>query len=140
VDVKTKAVTLVYVTPPEAPALWPKIERYVQEANNYGGGKFAVHQWLGKVLAGQADLFVSPDLESAAICESVQYPLLRVYCIVLIGGEGGHDWDEYQKVFEDAAKVRQCDVIETFGRAGWKPVMKRLGYDLAHFVWRKEVR
>jgi len=138
-DKQVKTDTLVFVEPSDAPGVWPKIEPYVQAANNHGGGKFATFMWLAKILRGEADLFVSPDLESAAICEPVQFPLTRVYCIVLIGGEGGHDWGAYQKVFEMAAKVRGCEIIETFGRGGWRPVMKKLGYELAHFVWRKEV-
>lgn len=130
---------LVYVEPRDAPGIWERIEQYVQEANNYGGGKFAVHDWLAKVLLGQADLFVAPDLSSAVICEQFQYPRRKVYGIILLGGEGGHLWDDYQCALEAAAAARGCDCLEVFGRAGWKQIMKEQGYELAHWVWRKEL-
>lgn len=130
---------LVYVDPRDAPNLWPRIEQYVQDANNYGGGKFRLHDWLVKVLIGQADLFVSPDLESAVICEPFSYPVRNVYCIILLGGEGGHDWASYQSTLEEAAAKRGCDCLEAFGRPGWKNIMKDQDYEIAHWVWRKEL-
>lgn len=136
---ESKKDSLVYVQPQEATGVWPHIEHYVAEANSYGGGKFAPYMWLSKILQNQADLFVTPGLGAAVICEPIVYPLTRVYCVVLLGGEGNHDWQSFQETFEEAAKVRQCDQIEVFGRGGWKHIMKDLGYNLAHFVWRKEV-
>lgn len=131
--------TLVHISPDEAPAVWPQIVSYVHEANEYGGGKFATHDWLARVLIGAADLFVSPNVDSAAICEAQMFPRRAVYTIVLLGGEGGHDWDRYQEVFEQAAKARNCSCLEVFGRGGWRTILKKQGYELAHYVWRKEL-
>lgn len=130
---------LVYVEPRDVPGIWERIEQYVQEANNYGGGKFAVHDWLAKVLIGNADLFVSPDLISAVICEVSTYPRRRIYGVILLGGEGGHNWDGYETALEAAAVTRGCDCLEVFGRPGWRKIMGEQGYVLAHHVWRKEL-
>lgn len=124
--------------PAEIPALWEKIEPYVHDANRFGGGKFAAHDWLARLLVEAAWLYVSPTLESAVICEVQTYPRAKVFTIVLLGGEGGHDWDQYQSVFETAAGRCGCDQIEIFGRPGWKNILKAQGYELAHHVWRKE--
>ena len=130
--------TLLFVPPEEVPSIWPKIEPYIQAANNYGGGKISNVDWLVRVLTGMSELFVSPDLRSAAIGEVQVFPRRRVYGIILLGGEGSHNWDMYQAAFESAMRQRQCDCLEVFGRPGWKNILKPLGYEVAHWVWRKE--
>lgn len=131
--------TLVPVPPEEVPGLWDRVEPYIQDANRYGGGKFRAHDWLCKLLAEQALLYVSPNLESAVICELQVYPRSRVFSIILLGGEGGHDWTEYQVMLEQMARHYQCDQMEVFGRPGWRKILKMQGYELAHHVWRKEI-
>ena len=132
--------TLITVRPEDAPVIWPKIERYLDEANRYGGGKMALHDWLAKVLMGACDLMVSPGYQSAVIGEPQQYPRKRVYGVILLGGEGNHPWERYEAVFQDRAKFWGCESIEMFGRPGWKNILEQgLGYERAHWVWRKEV-
>jgi len=130
---------MIYVPPQEIPAIWLHIEPYIQSANNFGGGKFATYHWLAKLLNNAADLFVTPDLKTAVICEPSSFPLRNVYGLILLGGEGEHEYAEYQKVWEDAAKRRGCNSIEIYGRPGWKAILKELGYETAHHVWRKEL-
>lgn len=143
--VRTPLDTLVPVQPSEIPRLWEHIEPYIAGANAYGGGKFASHDWLAKLINERAPgipmawLYVSPNLEAAAICEIQQYPRSRVFGVILLGGEGGHDWDNYQNLFEQQARYYQCDQIEIFGRPGWRDILKTQGYELAHHVWRKEI-
>ena len=131
--------SLILVPPQEAPAIWPHIEVFLQEALRFGGGKLAAHHWLARVLSVQADLFVASDLKCAAICEKQFFPLRNVYAIILLGGEGGHDWDAVEQTFEAAAKIRECDCLEIYGRPGWRSILKELGYETAHHVWRKEL-
>lgn len=131
--------TLHPVSPADAAEIWIDIRRYIEEANAFGGGKLTAEDWLAKILIGQADLFIYPGAQSAAICEAQQFQRRRVYGVILCGGEGGHDWRRYQAAFEAAARMRGCDCTEVFGRPGWKHVMKDLGYDMAHWVWRKTI-
>lgn len=131
--------TLLYVEPQEVPTLWPKIEEYIRQANSFGGGKFALHHWLAKIINGQSELFVSPTLETAVVCEAQEFPLRRVYMIVLLGGEGNCDWDNYMKVFEARSKFWGCTAMEVYGRVGWKRILESRGAKLAHCVWRKEL-
>lgn len=131
--------TLLLVEPHEATTVWPSIEEYVRQANSFGGGKFAPHHWLAKILNGQAELLVSPTLKTAVVCEPQQFPLRRVYMIVLLGGEGGCNWDNYMQVFEERSRVFGCTALEVYGRAGWKKIVESRGAKLAHCVWRKEL-
>lgn len=132
--------TLIAVRSEDVPRVWPKIEHYLHEANEYGGGKLTMHDWLVKTLCGYSELLVSPDHRSAVIGEPQQYPRKRVYGVILMGGEGDHPWESYQQVFEDRAKLSNCTSVEIFGRPGWKNILEqRLGYSRAHWVWRKEV-
>lgn len=131
--------TLHPVSPADAAEVWPSVRRYILEANAYGGGKLTAEDWLAKILFQQADLYIYPGGVSAAIGEAQQFPRKRVYGVILLGGEGGHDWHRYQAAFEAVARMRNCESIEIFGRSGWKHIMKDLGYELAHWVWRKEV-
>lgn len=130
---------LLLVEPYEASALWPKIEEYLRQACAFGGGKFAPHHWLARVLVGQADFFVSPNLESAVIAEPQRFPLSSVYMIVLLGGEGGCDWDAYLSTLNCRGRELGCDAIEVYGRPGWKRIFESRGAKLAHYVWRKEI-
>ena len=140
INAPEKIDTLYVVRPQDAPAVWPRVERYLWEANEHGGDKIMMHDWLAKILVGAADLMVSADCTSAVIGEPQQFPRRRVYGVILMGGEGGHDWQRYQRLFEQQAKIYGCDAIEIFGRKGWKPVLEQqLGYSFAHWVWRKEI-
>ena len=134
-------VDILHPVRPEVIAdLWHVVADYLAEANEYGGGKFELHDWLAKLLVGQADLFIYPAHVSAAICEMQVFPRRRVYGVILVGGEGGHDWQRYQAAFEARAHQLGCDSIECFGRKGWRPILeKELGYSFAHWVWRKEL-
>lgn len=131
--------TLLLLEPHEAPALWHKIEEYIRQACAHGGNKFAPHHWLARVLSGQADLFVSPSLETAVIAEPQGFPLVNVYVVVLLGGEGGCDWDSYQTPLESRCKALGCTVVEVYGRPGWKKILESHGMKMAHYVWRKEI-
>ena len=131
--------TLHLVSPDMAPHVWPRIEKYIADANSYMGGKFAAHDHLGRVLAGVADLWVGTGERAACIGEPILYPHTAVYCVMLLGGEGGHDWKRYDRVFQEMARRRECPAIEIVGRPGWRPTLKALNYDLVHYVWRKEL-
>ena len=133
--------TLMLVSPEDIPSIWLDIEHYLKEANDYGGSKMQMHHWLARLLLGPSELFVSPNLSSAVICEPQQFDGRRVYGVILLGGEGKHDWREYQRVFEQQAISHRCDAIEIFGRKGWKNILEeQLGYQFAHWVWRKELK
>lgn len=132
--------TLHPVAPDDVPHIWPAIEHYLEEANAYGGGKFAMIDWLVKVLMGHADLFIYPGGKSAAIGEPTHFPRRTVYGVILCGGEGYIDWMRYQAAFEAMARARGCNCVEIFGRPGWKNILEKdLGYQRAHWVWRKEL-
>lgn len=139
IDHAPKIDTMLRVEPAQVVTVWPRIAPYLEQANAYGGRKFAPHDWLVRLLAEICDLFVSPNLGSAALCEAQEYPRRRVYNIILFGGEGGHDWSTYQQVFEAAAIAKGCSCIEVYGRPGWRKLLGEHGYQLAHYVWRKEL-
>lgn len=130
---------LVLVPIDQAPVLWPEVSKYLHSANEYAGDKFAMHDWLARVLNGKAELYVNSNKTCSVICEVIQFPRRRVYSISLLGGDGGHDYATYQHQWEQAAKRYGCSSIEIYGRAGWKRVMNELDYSLSHFVWSKEL-
>ena len=126
------------VHPEDVMDIWPDIEKHLRDANSYNDERVPLHYWLMRILQGTADLFVSPDMEAAGVCEVVEYPNRRVYLSVLFGGNG-----EYTLAFRDvcvqAAKFRKCDCLEARGRPGWKKVMKEWGAELLHCHWKLEI-
>lgn len=131
---------LFVVSPDNAIEVWPDIEKYIDSANDFGGGKFLPRNWLSRILTLQADLFVNPTLTAAAIAESQVFPTgKKVYVIVLMGGEGNCDWDAFGHDLELRAKELRCHSIEVYGRKGWKNILESRGMKFAHCVWRKEI-
>lgn len=132
---------MIHVLPPDAARLWPAIEGYVREANEYTGGKMLAHDWLAQVLLGQADLFISADQTLMAIGEPRQFPRKLVYLIALVAGKhnGAHNWADVMDTLRAAARARGCTQIEAYGRPGWGPILGELGFRQAHVVWRSEV-
>lgn len=138
-SIKSAGEALRLVEVPDVPTVWPRICHFLEQANAYGRGKFSMHHWMARLLVGQAELLVAPDLTSAVLCDVTMFPQRRVYYVILLGGEGGHDYQGFQRVFEERARALGCDCIEMAGRPGWKPTMKSVGYELAHYVWHKEL-
>lgn len=138
-DAKTKTDLLQLVSSHEAGRLWSQIEPYIQAANNFAGGKFDTKHWLIKVLAEQADLWVTPELTTVLVGEPLQYPAARIYSISLAGGEGGDDWVAHERQIATRARLLGCEAIENLARPGWRKVAKQCGYSVAHYVYRKEL-
>ncbi len=126
-----------YVAPDEVIDIWETVGPWLQSANQYAGGKLTLEDYLVKILTGQADLWTNGKI--AILAEPSAYPRKRVYTLLLAGGEHGANWGEVARLMEDVAKMKKCQSIEVFGRPGWKRILGAEGYDVAHFVYRKEL-
>jgi len=131
---------LTLVHPDMAVGIWSEIVGFIKAANDTGGGKYHPNHWLARVLYGQTDLFVNEDNTTAVIAEPQIFPTgKKVYVIVLMGSEGGCNWDSFGCDLEARAKNLGCHSIEIFGRKGWKKILETRGVKFAHMVWRKEL-
>lgn len=139
-DTKAHTVTVEHVNPADVLDIWPDIEEYLAAANRYNDGRITIYQWLARILDGHVDLYVTSNMESAAVCEVVNYQSKRVYHVSLFGADNMEScWEEYQKVLTRAARRLGCYCLESKSRPGFTKFMKERGAKLLHCTFVLEI-
>ncbi len=69
------------------------------------------------------------------------YPRRRSLCVDFVSGENMGLWLEtaLDKISEHAVRC-DCDLIEGYGRQGWKRTLEKFGWKLAYPTYHKDLR
>lgn len=112
--------------------LWPQIAALVERSLPYGKGEFE----LDDIWAGLRDgtLFAAGVAEDArvlfaVICSVCVYPRKRVLYVIHGAGRGGA---KLVGAIEEAARVLECDWIETRCRKSVARLYERVGFDVGY--------
>ena len=117
---------------------WDRLQPVINQALPYLDGGMNEVGLISAVLSGR--MFLWP-LEDAFVITSVEdYENLKVYCIVLLGG----DWKQIVSLLpqvEAHAKDKGCSHLETYSRVGLfrSPHMKEIGFKPYRVLFRKEL-
>ena len=102
-------------------------------AAKYTHGRFKVEdikQQLYKNNNQQLWIAYDDKVYGAVITEIITYPQMKTLIMHFTGGVELPKWkDDMLALLRRFAKDRQCKVIESYGRTGWKRIFKNDGFN-----------
>jgi hypothetical protein len=128
-----------------APEAWQRgAARWIQDALNFEHvQRYTTDDVLAAVMAEKFALWIAFDpnnradpIDAAMITEIRQYPQLREYCTVWIGGRRLWSWArEFDRMITEAARSHGCRMMVGLGRPGWR----RFGYKQDGAVMQRDL-
>lgn len=124
-------LTVQYVPLTHAAQTWPKVEKYVKMAMEYGHGDYTIDQIRMFVCIGQWLLLVAVDEEGqihgAATSSFINYPNDRVAFITFIGGKLISNQETFKQM-SDILKSNGATKIQGMARPSIARLWKRYGF------------
>jgi len=119
----------------------PLIERI---ASRFPRGTFTFYGVIGKFLRGEWTCWVrkSPDGKIETLMASAAYPDMNgdgIFQIMFVVGGDKSSILESLRNLEIVAKEAGIKKVEFLGREGWLPDMRKMGYDISHRMFIKEL-
>lgn len=119
----------------------PLIERMMRK---HPDGQFTFYGVLEKFMRGEWSCLARFDDEGKMYClgATATYPDMKgrmtLQVVFVVGGTLDEMRNMY-RLIETIAKEHGIEVIEFFGREGWKPMMRELGFNMSTRMYRKEL-
>lgn len=126
-------------TAEELDTLFDEIERcreWIQAALDRSGGTHDFKDIVDGILTNKMQFW--PSEKACIITEIIQFPKQKHLHIFLAGGELNQILDHNDSL-KEFARFNGCCAITIAGRAGWKKVLKELGYYEKFVVLRQEI-
>jgi hypothetical protein len=112
--------------------IWDGIEGYMQGAAEYTYGRYSVEDIREGVETQDQQLWIAfdgTDIYGAVVTEVNNYPRKRALIMHFTGGKQLNKWKpQMLNVLRRFARDTQCDIIESYGRAGWAKVFENDGF------------
>jgi hypothetical protein len=127
------------VLPEHIEELWPQINGYAERCAKYTYGRFTAEDMKIGVLTNPAQqLWIGYDERGIVgfwITEIIDYPQMRTLMLHFVGGKDFHSWRVVGfPILLRFCKDHGCEVMESYGRPGWKKFWEAEGYK-ARFVF-----
>ena len=141
-----KAVGSVFVSRIPAPYLaqaWPVAAKLMESAIEYTEGDSLMSDYLDAIIKDTMQLWgiwLDDRMVAAAVTQICHYPQCKALHGLLIGGG---EMDKWMRDLDAAlmafARDAGCKKFFVFGRRGWEPKLKTLGYKQSYVALSKEV-
>jgi hypothetical protein len=113
-------------------AVWKRIENYAQGAADYTYGRFTKGDIRSGLKRKPQQLWVAHEGEKVlgfVVTEMASYPQLKALVMHFTGGIELESWKPMMlEKLQEFSRLHGCDIIESFGRAGWGKVFKKDGF------------
>jgi hypothetical protein len=120
------------VLPEHYDALWPLIHNYMEGAAKYTYGRFTADDIRKGLNTSPQQLWVAYEGEKvygAVITEFVVYPQTKALVMHFTGGIELPKWKAPMlALLQKFGKDNDCNIIESYGRAGWAKVFENDGF------------
>lgn len=111
------------------------LQNRLTKALKIGGDTHTIEDIQQAIARGTMQCFVKGD--SFAITEIINAPKKRFLNVFLIVGE--LSILELHDEVEEFAKMAGCDFMQAYGRPGWTPKIKSLGWEPSRIVFRRKI-
>jgi hypothetical protein len=112
-----------------------KLEKRLKKALALGGNTHTIEDIQQAIALGTMQCFVNGD--SFAITEVINAPQKRFLNVFLVVGD--LSILELHDEVEAFAKQAGCDFMQAYGRPGWRPKIKKLGWEPDRIVFRRKI-
>ena len=113
--------------------VWDRIKKYVEKCAKYTYGRYTADDILDGLLTKDQHLWIAFDdkeIHGFWVTEGSVYPQMKALTLHFVGGKGFKVWGEVGfPPLQKFAKELGCDVMESFGRPGWKKMWEGYGYN-----------
>ena len=113
--------------------VWDRIKKYVEKCAKYTYGRYTADDILEGLLTKDQHLWIAFDNEGIHgfwVTEVSVYPQMRALTLHFVGGRRFKEWASVGfPPLQKFAKELGCDVMESFGRPGWKKMWEGYGYN-----------
>lgn len=119
-------IVIHWVPQDKIDAVWPLIEPFLQEALEYGNGRWASRDFQGFCRDDVMQLWLILDngaVTAMAITELINYPQKKICRIVVCGGRNVGRWLNERRHIDEWARQNGCQAMELIGREGWARMM-----------------
>ena len=115
--------------------LLSELEKRLKRALSLGGNTHTIEDIQQAIARGTMQCFVKGD--SFCITEIIDAPQKRFLNVFLIVGD--LSILELHDEVEAFAKQAGCAFMQAYGRPGWKPKIKHLGWEPSRIVFRRNI-
>jgi hypothetical protein len=120
------------VLPEHYNAVWPLIRDYMDGAAKYTYGRFTVEDIRKGLDTSPQQLWVAyegDEVYGAVVTEFVIYPQIKALVMHFTGGKELPKWKpQMLAILQKFGKENDCNIIESYGRAGWAKVFENDGF------------
>ena len=114
--------------------VWPQIQEYMEGAAEYTYGRYNAEDIKQGVLTKPQQLWIAFNEDNkiygAVVTEVIVYPRMVSLVMHFTGGIEVLKWKpDMLKMLQRFAKENGCNVIESYGRAGWSKIFKNDGFN-----------
>lgn len=121
----------------EVMEVWGAILPWVTKACQKGLDKYSAADFLGMILAEDAQLWVDDKMEGAAISNVTQFPNKKSANVLIGMGERPDDLASFIEGFDAWAKDIGCDLVRSEMRPGFSPQFFKQGWNMTHVTMEK---
>lgn len=120
------------VLPEHYDQVWPLIEGYMDGAAKYTYGRFTTEDIKNGLSTNPQQLWIAYEgdkVYGAVVTEIITYPQTVALVMHFTGGVELPKWKaQMLKLLQDFGKANGCNIIESYGRAGWAKVFENDGF------------
>lgn len=129
----------------EVDNILPRIDKYLDKAIPYTGGRYAKEDIVESIRNRVMDLWIpinkdTKNIDGVVITQFTVYPRKKVFTILLCSGDNLGEW--YSPLFNllyEVAALNDCDLAEVVGRKGWIRRLKDEGFKQTVWIVEREV-
>lgn len=126
---------------------WHLYKDLLADALSHGQGETPLSEYLRRLLAYQAQLWVIYDehndheLKGCLLSQFLQYTNYQSLHMIACSGNNWADWSQTYYDLEKFAKDNNCKTVEMWGRPGWSKMMPKMlpGFETVYHVLKKDI-
>lgn len=125
------------VVPESLHYIWDEVVPFLNQALEYGQGKFLADDIYHFISDGIMQLWIVFDnyqLRAVGVTEIIPYPRKKSLLICFVSGIKAKQWLSLVDHLCMYAKDHGCDMIETYTRKGFEKLLGKFGFQKVHSV------
>ena len=124
------------------PILWEQVAPMIQNALDHSEGEYELQDIYSLLMYHKMQLWVvanETEIQACMVTEFRAFPRKKVCYIVLASGESVTDWTHCFGDIEQWAFEEGAELLQAYGRPGWKKLAHERGYHVKYHLYCKEL-
>jgi len=136
-------ITVNLMNPQSLPSIWQELEPFLQQCADASNEIEEASEYYHQLVTGFTGLFLVTDEEEilgVILIQRQEYPHVSICQIIALAGKEMGKWLTYANdaVYNWAA-VNDCQLVQAYGRPGWKKFYREQGWNMSKVIYSKPV-